>query len=378
MAALLASAPTPASAAGPNSGRGERERVRQRQAQVAAQVDALRAEDRQVTQALQALEANVATQEASLAGARRAAASAEARLATAQVAEAATAREISRLREATVDLRVRAFVGRSDAVPGLEPILRSGDLDKAVRGRTLVDAVLGDAADLDDRLRAAQEDLTAARQMAEQAATEAREQKAEITGRLDQVKAARDQQAKFADAVDARIESGLAEAASLAQLDQRFADEITRQQQELARRNRAGTGNRSVSVPPAGNVPLRNVRGIWVHESMASELEALLGSASSDGFALGGGGYRNPADQRRLREANCPDPDSSPASSCSPPTARPGQSMHERGLAVDFTYQGRIISSRSSPAYRWLAANAGRFGLKNLPSEPWHWSVNGN
>ena len=25
----------------------------------------------------------------------------------------------------------------------------------------------------------------------------------------------------------------------------------------------------------------------------------------------------------------------------------------------------------------WLDANAGRFGLVNLPSEPWHWSVNG-
>ena len=26
----------------------------------------------------------------------------------------------------------------------------------------------------------------------------------------------------------------------------------------------------------------------------------------------------------------------------------------------------------------WLAANAGSFGFRNLPSEPWHWSTNGN
>jgi len=51
--------------------------------------------------------------------------------------------------------------------------------------------------------------------------------------------------------------------------------------------------------------------------------------------------------------------------------------MHEQGLAIDFTHGGRIISSRSSVAFQWLIANASRYGLYNLPSEPWHWSVNG-
>jgi D-alanyl-D-alanine carboxypeptidase len=52
--------------------------------------------------------------------------------------------------------------------------------------------------------------------------------------------------------------------------------------------------------------------------------------------------------------------------------------MHERGLAIDFTYNGSLISSRSNPGYKWLAAQAGRFGMFNLPSEPWHWSTTGN
>jgi D-alanyl-D-alanine carboxypeptidase len=51
--------------------------------------------------------------------------------------------------------------------------------------------------------------------------------------------------------------------------------------------------------------------------------------------------------------------------------------MHEQGLAIDFSYNGSLISSRSNPGFRWLAANAGRFGLRNLPEEPWHWSTNG-
>ena len=108
------------------------------------------------------------------------------------------------------------------------------------------------------------------------------------------------------------------------------------------------------------------------------DVDALLDAARADGISLGGAGYRDPSDQQRLREAHCPNPESSPSSSCRPPTARPGYSQHEQGLAIDFTYNGSIISSRSSPAFRWLAANAGRYGLQNLPSEPWHWSTTGD
>lgn len=60
-----------------------------------------------------------------------------------------------------------------------------------------------------------------------------------------------------------------------------------------------------------------------------------------------------------------------------PPTARPGQSMHERGLAVDFTSGGGTLT-RGSAAFAWMKANAGQYGFYNLPSEPWHWSTNGN
>ena len=52
--------------------------------------------------------------------------------------------------------------------------------------------------------------------------------------------------------------------------------------------------------------------------------------------------------------------------------------MHERGLAIDFTCGGTTIGSHSSPCYKWLSAHASQYGLYNLPSEPWHWSTNGN
>ena len=41
------------------------------------------------------------------------------------------------------------------------------------------------------------------------------------------------------------------------------------------------------------------------------------------------------------------------------------------------TRMALCITSRSSSAFQWLAANASRFGFYNLPSEPWHWSTTG-
>ena len=116
--------------------------------------------------------------------------------------------------------------------------------------------------------------------------------------------------------------------------------------------------------------------------SIASNLQSLLNAAAGDGFPMCGGGYRSSEQQIQTRENNCGssyyDIYEKPPSQCSPPTARPGSSMHEQGLAVDFTYGGRAISSQSSPAFRWMDAHAGSYGFYNLPSEPWHWSSNGN
>ena len=143
------------------------------------------------------------------------------------------------------------------------------------------------------------------------------------------------------------------------------------------------------AVPTAGPAPtgtvgpdeVVSVHGIRVHTSIAENLRALIDAAAADGVPLSGWGWRDNATQIRLRRAHCGTSNwaiyHKPSSQCRPPTARPGASMHEQGKAIDFTYNGRAIGTRSSPAFRWLAANAGRYGFKNLPSEPWHWSTNG-
>ncbi|PTL79674.1 peptidoglycan-binding protein [Vitiosangium sp. GDMCC 1.1324] len=49
--------------------------------------------------------------------------------------------------------------------------------------------------------------------------------------------------------------------------------------------------------------------------------------------------------------------------------AKPGYSNHQGGIALDIN-----VGATSSATYRWLAANASRFGFaRTVPSEPWHW-----
>ena len=85
--------------------------------------------------------------------------------------------------------------------------------------------------------------------------------------------------------------------------------------------------------------------------------------------------YRSP-DSDAARCARDGDCDGVARAVCSP---------HRTGLALDL-YVGqapgfgpdstaapnRLAQSRS-PAYRWLVANAHRFGFVNYPFEPWHW-----
>lgn len=137
--------------------------------------------------------------------------------------------------------------------------------------------------------------------------------------------------------------------------------------------------NRYAGEP--GNVPLVIVDGITVHTQLGQQLTDLLAAARADGLSLGGSGYRGAAEQVALRRAHCGTSDHaiyemSPAN-CSPPTARPGTSLHERGLAIDFTCAGTLLR-RGDACFAWLTEHAADHRLYNLPSEPWHWSTTGD
>lgn len=107
--------------------------------------------------------------------------------------------------------------------------------------------------------------------------------------------------------------------------------------------------------------------------TIASNLTAMVNAAAAQGVKLYGSCWRSNARQKELRVINgCPDVMTSPASSCRVPTAIPGTSQHEVGLAIDFE-----DCDYGTPVHNWLKANAARYGFQQLPSESWHWSTTG-
>jgi hypothetical protein len=131
------------------------------------------------------------------------------------------------------------------------------------------------------------------------------------------------------------------------------------------------------AVGSAATGNLVTAGGIRVDSSIAEAVAQLVTLAATRGHRLTGGGWRSSLAQAQLRLKHCCGNPSSSKCSCGPDTAPVGQSMHERGLAVDFSWDGRLIKSRDSAGFRFLAAEAPPRGLHNLPSEPWHWSTNG-
>jgi peptidoglycan hydrolase CwlO-like protein len=400
--------------------RAERAEVQRKRAAVAADIDTLRATDQQVEAALAALQANVAGRSAELRDAERESERAEAAVVAAAARVEAKQAEIGVLDRAVKQAVVAAYV-QLPSTTGLLEQLSASNIGEAELKRSLLSARSTDQLDLLDHLERAREDLEVARGEAEQAARAAQDRRATVETQLAEVTRAREQQEAVVAQVQDRLDHRLSEAASLADLDAELSARIEEEQRQLAaqlarqqaadaaartareaREAAAATSRRStppaaaprtpaprapsapeapVTVSIVGSGSIVSVRGIRVHNSIASNVANLLEAADAAGISLAGGGYRDPAAQIAVRRANCGTSNYAvyqmPASSCRPPTARPGSSLHERGLAIDFTHGGRIISSRSSAAFQWLAANASRYGLYNLPSEPWHWSTTG-
>lgn len=139
-------------------------------------------------------------------------------------------------------------------------------------------------------------------------------------------------------------------------------------------------------APGGGSTPVEAegsnliVDGIAVDASIGPSLRGLLDEAADAGIHLSGSGWRSADSQVALRRSHCGTSAYAiwdmPSDECRPPTARPGSSMHERGLAIDFRCAGLLVR-REDGCFGWLVDNAAAYGFFNLPSEPWHWSVNG-
>ncbi len=362
-----------------NDKKRQQQQVRQQRALIASQINTLQASDRQIDSALKAINANVQGTQAELESAQRALDQANHDAAVArQGIEDATA-SITELQTTLAGLAVDSYVHPLGDT--LLAVLNTTNISDAAQKRAFLTVVHQRDADVADQIKQAREDLTTQRELAEDAATRAEASRQTITAELEKLEAAKAQQLQFEDKVQQRLDAALSEAAVLESQDKQLADEIAKEQAAIAAQLRR-RGGRGTALPPIGNVNVVNAGGIYVAASIADNVSALLDAAAADGVPLGGWGYRDTSAQVALRQAHCGGSQyavyTMPSYQCHPPTAPPGASMHERGLAIDFTCGGTTIGSHSSPCYKWLAANASQYGLYNLPSEPWHWSTNGN
>ena len=364
-------APATASTATTQDPYTQQKNVRKQQKVINEQINTLKQTDAQLSKQLDELDANVRSSKSQYDAAAAAAANAARAAELARGTEAEATANYNRLRASTkslaIDLYMHGFQNSNT------PQLSAKALAQAATHGYLGILAVQRGEDVTQRLGVLRDQMVAQRQAAEAAAAKAASDRAKQQAALATLQTNRTKQQAVASEVERRLEAALAEADGLAQIDKALSKEIAR------RSKGSGNGGR---LAPIGNVNVVTVRGITVAKSIADNVAALVDKAHADGIDLGGYGYRDTSQQIALRRAHCGTSDydvyEKPSNQCHPPTARPGASMHERGLAIDFTYQGSIITSHSNPAWIWLNKNANNFGLYNLSSEPWHWSTNGN
>ncbi|HEX2562296.1 MAG TPA: M15 family metallopeptidase [Acidimicrobiales bacterium] len=383
---------------------------------VAADVDVFKADDGDVVDALNNVHGNLRTELRELETARSQLATARDQKAKADQAVAAARKRIDDLTAQSDGVVVDAFMN-PPADTALDAMGAASTGDASLKA-----SIVGMQHDADAsilaRLHDAHQDLAAQKAAQDDAARRAAATADEASAALKDLEAAQSQEAAFVLEVQARLDQNLAEAEALAAIDPALAAQPKAQESEIAtgleairnaneqrralealRKAQADAAERRAAEeraaaeaaaqagslgPATGSLSTVACPGggsITVDSSLAANLSGLLGAASAAGLNMCGGGYRDPAQQVALRRAHCGSSDyaiyQAPSSACSPPTARPGTSMHEQGLAIDVTCGGGTIS-RGSACFGWLQGHAAGYGLHNLPSEPWHWSVDGS
>ena len=391
-----------------------REELDRAAAAAATGLDAATAEAEDLIDALNRAQAAVDAQQAALEEVERAVADA---LATVRDAEARIdelEEELVATQEGLREAVIQSYVS-FQAPTGTFAVL-GNDPWKNAHEEALAGFATGSRIDDIDELRRLGEELERWRLLATEAAAEAEAQRLEANSILLDLQAAANLEAQLSVAAEERVERRLYEVQTLKQIDaqyaaeieaaereiaaalarQRAAEEARRRAEEEARRRAEEEARRQAEADAADaagrqladsvdpndpDLDLVWVSGIEVNVRIAAETEGLLAAMDAEGFNLAGWGYRSNQEQIQLRRSHCGTSEwavwSMPSSQCRPPTARPGRSNHEKGLAIDFTNNGRLITSRNSAVFQALKRIAPEYGFKNLPSEPWHWSVDG-
>lgn len=228
-------APSGAQSADP---RAKRDEIRKRRADLAAQLDTIKASETELLQAAKALDDQVGAQQARVAAANQAVAAAEREVAEAAASLAQTKEIVVQIHGALVQRAVKAYMTPSDDNP--TDIAPSGDLAEGARRRALLESVAASDDDLLDELDAAREDYELQQAAAQRAKEQADARRAEADQRLRKLEADQAEAERLRDAVSARRQEVLSEItaqdAADAALRKVIAESDARAAREAARR----------------------------------------------------------------------------------------------------------------------------------------------
>jgi len=116
---------------------------------------------------------------------------------------------------------------------------------------------------------------------------------------------------------------------------------------------------------------------VTVNVDFTENTYKLLIAVRDAGFTFKGmGGFRTMDQQIACGKKNgCKNwPNWTSSKQCKTPTAAPGYSNHQFGVAIDF--DSRQMRP-GKPEREWMDANAAKYGFINWPVEDWHWSIDG-
>jgi len=208
VAALVCGLVAPAGAASSDP-RAQRERARARKAQLAAELNTIKASERELLAAAAVLDDQVLAQAARVDAARQAVAAADAELRETTNSLAETKSLITNLQAQFVDQAVSEYI--SPRGQKLDDLIQSDDLAATARKHALLDTVAANDKDLLDQLRAAREDYEIARAAATAASERAQARRANTEDQLSKLERDRARQHKMQQALTARQKEVLGE-----------------------------------------------------------------------------------------------------------------------------------------------------------------------
>jgi murein DD-endopeptidase MepM/ murein hydrolase activator NlpD len=243
--ALLGAQLAPAVAA--EDPRAAREAARNRQAQLAEELDGLKASEDELLDAIAVLSEQVDAQAGDVAAARQAVAAAEADVAEAESAMAETSLQIGGLTEAVVERAVETFIRPTD--DGIDEMVQSRSIAEASRKRALLDQVTANDEDVIDQLNAAREDFELRKVEAEAATAKANDRRMETEARLAELEATRAEQARLVADLDTRQSEVTAEIDAQAASEAELTRIIAAAEARAAAARAAGSGAAGAASP---------------------------------------------------------------------------------------------------------------------------------